>query len=270
MRTFIFLLSFLGAICGTLAQQQNFKNIATDELTAQVKVPSRVDHIEARRKSEKPTHAIVEMNGKPTEIFGELRQVSQGKLASTYVIGTNTDTIGLPNKDFTMQGRILYNSKGRKIECVIIDLADCECGPKTDIAFKRDSITTNMVPTHKMIAYLTEVEWKHEGKLASPRIPSLVIDTADGSPTSAYALTIQTADGAICEAFPLELVRVEDLTVSNMYEVSLRHGSRFKETPEGVTFDEKLVQAYLVLKQVNDPKDVKGAKKNKHKKRTQL
>ncbi len=261
--------SAIFALSGAIAQQ-NFQNIITDDLVENTKVPSRVDYLVAKPKSEKPTNAIIEVDGEPTEIFGQLKQVSKGLVASSYVIGTNPDTIGLPNKDYTMKGAILYNNKGQKLECLIIDLADCECGPKTDIAFNRDSVTANMVPTHKMIAYLTDVEWKHEGARMSPRIPSMAIDTVDSSPMSTYKLAVWTLDGAICEVFPLELTRVEGLTISNVYEVSLRHGSRFKETSEGGTFDGKLVQAYLVLKQHNEPVVTKGEKKNKHKKRTKI
>ncbi len=271
MRTISFLLFFVFMTISASAQK-NFKNVVTNDFSDNVRVPYEVNYLVAKKNYKGLTHVVVLENQKEVGVYSTLRKVNHGEAGSTYVIEQNLDTIGLPNSDFKMDKETICNDKGEKLECLFIDLAPCECGPKTDIAFNRDSTTKNMDPVqHKMILYLDEVMWHREGKMIAPRILAADVDMADNSPNSSYSLSLMLWDGSICGSFPLSLSYAEDLVnKTNVYEVSLRDGDRFQETPNGYALDEKLISAYLVTKPIPPAPKAKGKKKIAHKKRVKI
>lgn len=253
---------------GEVVAQHGVDYIVTSDLGSGVKTPSEVYELVGRQRSQKPTWAVVEMNGEPTGVNGQLRKITQGKNASTYVVGT--DTIGLPNKDYRMNKDTLYNSRSQKLECIIIELKECECGPKTGILFGEDSVTTNSFPAHKMVLDSASAEWRQEGSFFVPGVSAEEVNTLDPSETSAYGLAITTTDGAVCEIFWLRAEERIAETKVQLYEVSLREGRRFAQTDAGYTLDGKLIQSMKVVKPHNPIKKVSGAKKGKHKKRTKI
>ena len=79
MKNNIFVLLFCAGLAQSSALAQHHVDyIATDELAQSVKVPSQVLELVARPKSQKPTWAVLEMNGEPTGVYGQLREVSRG------------------------------------------------------------------------------------------------------------------------------------------------------------------------------------------------
>lgn len=260
--------SAIFAVSGVMAQH-GVDHIVTDELASTAKAPSEVFELVARPRAQKPTWAIVEKDGEPTGVSGPLTELHRGEKASTYVVGT--DTIALPNKDYKMEKGLLYNSRSQKLECIIIELKDCECGPKTGILFGEDSVTTNTFPAHKMVLDSVEVIWRQEGSYFIPGVIAEDVNTVDSSPVSAYGLAIQTEEGATCEIIWLHTEDRVTQTKIQVYEATLREGKRFAQTENGYTLDGKLIlPSSKVLKQYTPPTEVRGAKKNKHKKRTKI
>lgn len=269
MKTLVFLfLSAMFTTAGVMAQH-GVDHIVTDELASTVKAPSEVFELVARPKTEKPTWAVIEKDGEPTGVSGQIKQLDRGEKASTYVVGT--DTIALPNKDYKMEKGLLYNSRLQKLECVIIELKDCECGPKTGILFGEDSVTTNTFPTHKMILDSAEVVWRQEGSFFVPGVLANDVNTLDASEVSAYGLALQTEAGGTCEIIWLHAEDRMGETKTQVYEASLREGKRFAQTDNGYTLDGKLIlPSSKVIKQYTPTRQVKGLKKSQHKKRTKV
>ena len=264
---------FVLLFCAGLAQsgalaQYHVDYIATDELAQSVKVPSQVLELVARPKSQKPTWAILEMNGEPTEVYGQLREVSRSQKTTTYVVGM--DTVALPNKDYQMKKGILYNSRSQKLECVILELKSCMCTAKTGIIFTKDSVTTNTHPeAYKMIfSTTTDHLWVYDENMLVPAVPSYIVDSLDENPVADYALAVITEDGAICDLLWLHRDELVGQTKQFVYIVDKREGKRFAVTVEGGhTFDGRPVNGVMVLTPYTPPKGSGKSLNRKHKKK---
>ena len=268
----VFVLLFCAGIAqsGALAQY-HVDYIATEELAQSVKVPSQVLELVARPKSQKPTWAILEMNGEPTGVYGQLREVSRGQKATTYVVGT--DTVALPNKDYQMKKGILYNSRSQKLECVILELKSCMCTAKTGIIFTKDSVTTNTHPeAYKMIfSTTTDYLWVYDENMLVPAVPSYIVDSLDENLVADYALAVITEDGAICDLLWLHRDELQGQTKQDVYIADKRACRRFAVTVEGgYTFDGKPVSGVMVLTPYTPPKGSGKSLKQPHKKRAKF
>lgn len=236
------------------------------ELSAEIRTPTMVNHIQGRRRQTKPTWVLVETgNGDSTLYSGNLRQVSWGKVLSLYEV---SDTMFvLPTKHYFMEDSILRTRKGKKIECLLIELEPCACTVEDNLKFGADSITTNANGRYKMIFEMDSINWRPEYDFYVPGIPIETILRADTATTAVYGLAFETTNGVACDIMWLHPEEHLDMVGNKvqLYEVSSSNLKHFGWNGLDRTLrGEKIWHYWLVT---SAPDKGAGVKKRKHARR---
>lgn len=268
MKNPIFLIAMLFLGGGASAQKTTYFDISDDEVAKTAQTPNEVYELVGRNGQKKPTWALIETNGESSGASGHLKKIYSGKVADTYTVA-DKDTIALPKRyKFELSSGILYNSQGKKLEAVILEMKSCLCTPKTGLVFK-DSLTVNTVPHvyKKVLQTSTDHWWLSDEGMLVPAVSAHLIDTLDSNPNGVYGLSVATKAGAVCDILWLQRDEIPGPVKHTVYVVSKREGKRFGVTKEGgYTFDGAPIKGVMVLTIAPLPK-ANGAIKRKHKKR---
>jgi len=249
------------------AQKNNVEFVVEPDLMANVLAPTQVDASLTRGQHyKKPTWVIAEENGEATGTMGNISLVNKGLRTSTYKVGDTTFV--LPNKDFQIRGNQLLNKRSQKVELLRIGFDECKCTPKTGLVFRRDSVTKNINPPHKMILWVEDIEWIDYEYLLMPAIPSELIDEVDSSENSNYCISIRTLDGSMCDIFWLEREEISSPNSHIVYKISPREAKDFKTENGEYFYQGKPIVSLLVLKEEPTIVNSKGIKRTEHQHRT--
>lgn len=239
MRTLMIFFMILGMLPKTSAQTHQYHFLDAEETALE---PAKVYILVGKKNQKKPTWGMVEENGNPTEVTGNISQKTAGELYSVYRV-TETEFV-LPSNSFSMKKGIL-TWKGKNVEALTLEFQpaqECE-----DLAIGKDSLTKYLNPAHKLVLDVDtdQMVWITEGLYSIPSLNVDAVDTLTFSTKNAfYLLGIKGEDGKVCNVLSLNRDKLHGKMV---YAPSPREGIRFTEKDGDYHLDGKRITGFVIL-----------------------
>ncbi len=212
--------------------------------------------IKAKKRSTQATTAIVKINGEPVDTSAKpLRKlqlpVNTYNKTAQYRLGEDM-IISLPVAEFSMKDSILRDRKGKKIECLILDIEQKQVKQADKLVFGQDSLTTNTISTYRLIKEFSlneeGVEWRKKGRFLFPAISTDAVDYNDKPNNYVYGVAVKTDDGVIHTPLWTEVEEFWTKVKLRVYTTDVHEGKRFTRKGDDFFFDDKPIKSLVVMR----------------------